>query len=204
MADFGETKFEHTPADICVNDLTEEQRQTAINISERIDLTNFDAIAAYGREPARRAADVASKTLDTVLHDHAGRIEDTLVLLVEAVDCLEGGSDCGGYLSGFFGKLNSERTAPAHDLKNDMDTLDLVEKSLERHRLSLRKDIVILDSLYEENMEAYRQLNLYEAAGQLAVDRAANGSVYPEASDRHTEQFEMRLRSPTSALSRSL
>lgn len=168
-------------------ELDDVSRQKAEELSDRIDLTSFEYIASFGSNSSRRAADIASKTLDSVIHDPAGQIGDTLVQLVLAVDSLEGGSDHGGYLDGFLTKMNLKRTPPAVSLQKEKDMISYIERELERHKLSLNKDIILLNELYSENIDVYNCLNICIAAGELALNRFSGGNM------EYIDRFEDRL-----------
>ena len=136
-----------------VEELTiDEQIQTS-QFSRQIDLSKTDIAASYGATVQRQSADIAKKTLENVKSMHTEQIGSLLVCLVAAINSLENNGSCDNTISGFFRRFAS----PSDDLsvrREDAEVLiDQIEKKLDGHKLSLRKDSIMLNNLYNENWD---------------------------------------------------
>ena len=155
-------------------ELTPEENLQVRQFSARIDLCKTDVAASYGATVQKQSASIAAKTLDGVRSMRTGEIGDLLIELVAALDSLEGSSDKGGVIADFFGMF-TDRSAGVTVRREDAEAVvDRIERQLEGHKLSLRKDIVMLSELYRENWELYKTLTMYIKAGEQALDRAVN------------------------------
>ena len=63
--------------------------------------------------------------------------------------------------------------------------VDRIAGELERHQVTLLKDIAILDQMYEKNLEYYKQLTMYILAGQEKLSQERSTTL---ASLRATAQ----------------
>ena len=55
--------------------------------------------------------------------------------------------------------------------------MDRMEQELEQVRKRILKDIILLDGLYEKNMESYQDLQVYIAAGEEKLDELQNHTL---------------------------
>lgn len=55
--------------------------------------------------------------------------------------------------------------------------MDRMEQELEQVRMRILKDIILLDGLYEKNMESYQDLQVYIAAGEEKLDELQNHTL---------------------------
>lgn len=154
-----------------VEDLTAEEELQVSQFSRTIDLRKTDVASNYGATVQKQSAAIATKTLDGVKSMRTEEISGTLVRLVAAIDSLEGGSDQGGVLSGFFRKFSVSSDDMNIRRENAEIIISMIEKQLEGYKLTLRKDIILLNELYEENWQLYKALTMYIKAGESALER---------------------------------
>ena len=58
---------------------------------------------------------------------------------------------------------------------NKIDSnIDMIEKSLENHKLQMLKDINIFDTMYKKNLDYFKELSLYIIAGERKLDELRN------------------------------
>lgn len=155
-----------------VENLTEEEKKQIEDFADRIDLHKSEIVTNYGATIQKQSAAIATKTLQDVKTKNTGEISDLLVQMVVAMDGIEGGNDHSGFLTNFFKKIKT--SAKSFRTKNESaeKTLERIEKQLEGHKLTLQKDIAMLDALYEENWDTFKALTMYIKAAEIALDRA--------------------------------
>ena len=67
--------------------------------------------------------------------------------------------------------------------------IDKIEASLEKHRLQMLKDITIFDTMYEKNLEYFKELSLYIIAGEKKIEELRNVTL-PELQKKAQESGE--------------
>ncbi|MED9970429.1 MAG: toxic anion resistance protein [Ruminococcus sp.] len=157
-----------------VENLTPEEQAQIESFSSKIDIHKSEIVMNYGATIQKQSAAIATKTLQDVKTKNTGEVSQLLVQMVTTMNDLEGGKDNGGFISNFFKKVKGQVTT--YRVKNESaeKTLERIEKQLEGHKLTLQKDIAMLDDLYDENWQTFKALTLYIKAAELALDKARN------------------------------
>ena len=157
-----------------VENLTPEEQAQIESFSSKIDIHKSEIVMNYGATIQKQSAAIATKTLQDVKTKNTGEVSNLLIQMVSTMNDLEGGKDNGGFISNFFKKVKGQVTT--YRVKNESaeKTLERIEKQLEGHKLTLQKDIAMLDDLYEENWQTFKALTLYIKAAELALDKARN------------------------------
>ena len=87
-----------------------------------------------------------------------------------------------------------------HNAKKQVDTMmakyskietniDGIEKQLDNHRLQMLKDITIFDTMYEKNLEYFKEISLYIIAGERKLEELRNVTL-PELQAKARESGE--------------
>lgn len=157
-----------------VERLTPEEQAQIRQFSDKIDIHKSEIVMNYGATIQKQSASIATKTLQDVKTKNTGEISGLLVEMVGAINGMSGGEDHGGFIKKFFNKVKGQAIAVRTRNESAEKTLERIEKQLEGHKLTLQKDIQMLDDLYDENWETFKALTLYIKAAELALDRARN------------------------------
>ena len=157
-----------------VEKLTPEEQNQIEQFSQKIDLHKSEIVMNYGATIQKQSASIATKTLQDVKTKNTGEVSALLVEMVGAMNGLSGGQDHGGFIKNFFRKVKGQALATRTRNESAEKTLERIEKQLEGHKLTLQKDIQMLDDLYDENWETFKALTLYIKAAELAIDKAKN------------------------------
>ncbi len=160
-----------------VENLSEEEQAQIEEFADKIDLHKSEIVTNYGATVQKQSAAIATKTLNDVKTKNTGEISGLLVEMVAAMDGMEGGKDQGNFLTNLLNKLKVSAKSVVVRNENAEKTLERIEKQLEGHKLTLQKDVAMLDELYEENWQTFKALTMYIKAAELALDRARNGEL---------------------------
>lgn len=155
-----------------VEQLTPEEQAQIQQFSDKIDIHKSEIVMNYGATIQKQSASIATKTLQDVKTKNTGEVAGLLVEMVGAMNGLSGGEDRGGFIKKFFNKIKGEALSVRTRNESAEKTLERIEKQLEGHKLTLQKDIQMLDDLYDENWETFKALTLYIKAAELALDKA--------------------------------
>lgn len=201
---------ELTSAEEPHQEFTEEEKSKLDKIRNGIDLADSNAIIQYGVGIQSKVAGLADsvlsevKTKDTA---HVGEILTELIVKIKEFQ-VDGLAGSGGLLSKipFVGALvdNAKRYLAGYQSLS-VQIIRIVE-ALEQAKAQLLRDVTLLDRLYDRNVETYRELELYIAAGTMKftelretllpdLEAQAQKSRDPIESQRYRDgvQFATRL-----------
>ena len=152
--------------------LTPEEQQQIEQFAGKIDIHKTDIVMNYGATIQKQSAAIAGKTLQDVKTKNTGEVSSLLIEMVGAMNGLSGGEDRGGFIHNFMQKVKGKAITVRTRNESAEKTLERIEKQLEGHKLTLQKDIQMLDDLYDENWETFKALTLYIKAAELALNKA--------------------------------
>ena len=153
--------------------LSPKEEKMVDEFASKIDISNSQAILAYGVGSQKKIADFSENALERVKTKDLGEIGDMLAGVVGEIRSLETEEDEKG-LFGFFKKTSNKLA----NLKAKYDKVETnvnnIAKALEDHQVTLMKDVLMLDKMYELNMNYYKELSMYILAGKKRLERANN------------------------------
>ena len=177
--DVSENKIEQT---LNYDMLTKEEKKAVDDFNSKIDINDATQILQFGAA----AQDKISKFSDSILEDvktkNAGDVGDLLADLVSQIKSFD--TDiAGSKKKGFFAKLFSGAKkeidyiiAKYSKIEKNIDT---IEGKLEKDKILMLKDINIFDTMYEKNLEYFKEISLYIIAGDKKIEELRN-KVLPE------------------------
>jgi len=153
--------------------LSPEEEKMVDEFASKIDISNSQAILSYGVGSQKKIADFSENALERVKTKDLGEIGDMLAGVVGEIRSLETEEDEKG-IFGFFKKTSNKLA----NLKAKYDKVETnvnnIAKALEDHQVTLMKDVLMLDKMYELNMNYYKELSMYILAGKKRLERANN------------------------------
>lgn len=147
-----------------------EAEQTAVKeFSSKIDVRNAEQIMNYGSAAQKNISEFSSAALGNVKTkdmDEIGKEISDLVVELRGFNFDE--KESKGLLSLFKKARQSIESLKAQYEKAEVNVNKIVEQ-LENHEIVLLKDIALMDTMYEKNLQYYRELTMYIIAGKLRV-----------------------------------
>ena len=152
--------------------LTPEQKKRVSEIRDSIDLMDSQAAVQYGAGAQRNISGFADNILTQIRSKDSGYVGDMmseLMLKVKDVgvdklgeksllDRIPGFKDVSRSLKKFMQRYETLEVQ-----------IDRIEGELDKARMELLKDIGMFDSLYEKNLEYFRELQVYIVAGEEKI-----------------------------------
>ncbi len=169
-ADFSARKTleEHIKENI---ELTEEEKKQIDEFAAQIDITNSSAIINYGAGTQKKLADFSQKTLDSVRTKDMGEVGEMVTGLVVELKNFEIEDDKS---QGFFGKIFSKSANKVNSLKSKYSKIETnvntITNELEKHQITLLKDVDVLDKMYDMNLVYFKELTMYVLAGKKKLE----------------------------------
>ena len=152
--------------------LSEEEKKTVDAFAEKIDISNSAAVLQYGAAAQQKIADFSESALSGVKTKDLGEITDMITdLTLELKNFTV--EEKKGFM-GLFQKTRNKIEVLKTRYESAEKTVDGIVETLENHQITLLKDIATLDKMYELNLQYFKELTMYIAAGKkrLAEDRA--------------------------------
>jgi uncharacterized protein YaaN involved in tellurite resistance len=153
-------------------------------IRSEIRLSDRAQLVSFGDEAQRDVATYADQILRNTLNRDSGSVGNLLTELLTAVNKLDPASLRNqSFLDRLFGGLKAKLLRFKEQFSTLASQVDRVSLELERQQDTLRRDIAMLDGLYDRNLGHLRQLEAYIVAGSEVVTDTQRTGV-PELEKR--------------------
>ena len=148
--------------------LTDEEKKAIDEFITKIDPKNTTQILQYGATAQNNISKFSDSVLEDVKTRSTGEVGDLLAGLVAEIKDFD--TDIPqGEVKGL-GKIFNSAKKQLEKLINKYSKVETninrIEKQLEDHKLQMLKDIAVFDTMYDKNLEYFKQLSLYIIAGE--------------------------------------
>lgn len=158
------------------NNLTAEEKKMVEDFSQKIDLHNSQAILQYGAGTQKKMADFSENALKNVRTKDMGEVGDMLSGLVVELKSFEITEEDKG-LFGIFKKSANKVTGLKAKYDKTETNVNNVCQALEKHQVTLMKDIALLDKMYDANLSYFKELSMYIIAGKQKLEEVRSGEL---------------------------
>ena len=165
-----EEKAQAPAEKLALDMLSPAEQQAVRSFSEQIDITNTEQVMNYGSGAQKNISEFSDAALNTVRTKDLGEVGDMLGDLVVE---LQGLNFDAQEKKGFLGLFKKAGQSVA-EMKASFDkaevNVDKIVESLEKHEITLMKDISLMDKMYQRNQEYMKELTMYILAGKLKIE----------------------------------
>lgn len=155
--------------------LTPEEQKMVNDFAAKIDIENTNQILQYGAGTQKKMADFSDTALENVKTQDLGEIGELISNVVGELKDFDVQEE--GKFFGFFRK----QTSKIENLKNKYDkaqaNVEKITDSLQQHQVRLMKDSAMLDKMYEQNLNYFKELTMYILAGKKNLEETRNGKL---------------------------
>ena len=155
--------------------LTPEEQKMVNDSAAKIDIENTNQILQYGAGTQKKMADFSDTALENVKTQDLGEIGELISNVVGELKDFDVQEE--GKFFGFFRK----QTSKIENLKNKYDkaqaNVEKITDSLQQHQVRLMKDSAMLDKMYEQNLNYFKELTMYILAGKKKLEETRNGKL---------------------------
>lgn len=182
-------------------ELIKNESTSNICIKEDIDLSNPSYIINYGVSTQNQLLEFSDKALKTMSEqeytDDIGNLTDELLNSIK----MEKDEQKSSLLKWFSRKKEEDDDKNYNYLVNTSNKLDLIVAKFDQYQYKLIRDMNILQTLYEKNMEYYNNLVEYIKVGQekiseieeFELEKLTPGSMEYDNLENDLERFKSRL-----------
>ena len=165
-----EEKAQAPAEKLALDMLSPAEQQAVRSFSQQIDVTNTEQVMNYGSGAQKNISEFSDAALNTVRTKDLGEVGDMLGDLVVE---LQGLNFDAQEKKGFLGLFKKAGQSVA-EMKASFDkaevNVDKIVESLEKHEITLMKDISLMDKMYQRNQEYMKELTMYILAGKLKIE----------------------------------
>ncbi len=172
--------------------LSEEEKKAIEEFNSKIDVSDATQVLQYGSSAQEKISKFSDSILEDVKTKNTGEVGDLLSNLVSQIKSFDSDISTGSK-KGIFNKLfnNAKKEvdfiiAKYSKIEKNIDT---IETGLEKDKLQMLKDISIFDTMYEKNLEYFKEISLYIIAGERKIEELRN-KVLPELREKAEKSGE--------------
>ncbi len=170
-----EEKKEVEPVKVDESMLTEQEKKAVEDFAKKIDVTDTNLVLNYGVAAQKSIATFSQNALSSVRNKDLGEVGETLSNLVVEVKGF-GQEEKKGF-AGLFHKQKDKLELMRAQYGKAESSVNRIVGELEKHQVTLMKDIAMLDQMYELNLKYYKELTMYIIAGKKRLAEVRSGEL---------------------------
>ncbi len=161
------------------NELTKEEQQAIDEFNNKVDIYDATQILEYGVSAQNKISEFSDTVLENIKTKDSGDAGNLLANLVSEIKSFDASID------------NTEKKGIFkifHNIKKEFDNIiakyskietniDNIERGLEKNKIQLLKDINIFDTMYDKNLEYFKEISLYIIAGDRKLQELKNKTL---------------------------
>ena len=173
------------------DNLTDEEKKAIEEFNSQINVEDSTQILQFGAKAQNKISEFSDSVLEEVKTKQTGEAGDLLADLVAQIKDFDGDIQIEnrGVIGKLFHSAKKEVTKILAKYNKIDVNIDKIENELDRHRLQMLKDITIFDTMYEKNLQYFKELSLYIIAGEKKLEELRN-VVLPELQKKAEETKE--------------
>ena len=164
-----EEKAQAPAEKLALDMLSPAEQQAVRSFSQQIDITNTEQVMNYGSGAQKNISEFSDAALNTVRTKDLGEVGDMLGDLVVELQGLNFDTQEKKGFLGLFKKAGQSVAEMKASFDKAEVNVDKIVESLEKHEITLMKDISLMDKMYQRNQEYMKELTMYILAGKLKI-----------------------------------
>lgn len=160
------------------DELSESEKKAVDEFITKIDVMDQNLVLQYGAKAQNKISAFSDNILEDVKTKDIGDTGELLANLVGEIKSFN--SSIGTPKKGIFKLFNSAKKeistiiAKYNKIEKNVDT---IENSLEKNKVTLLKDIALFDTMYDKNLEYFKEISLYIIAGERKLEELKNKTL---------------------------
>lgn len=163
-----ENEFKELEIEVSHDELVNE-------FAQKINIENTNQILQYGAGTQKKMADFSDAALENVKTQDLGEVGELISGVVGELKDFDAEEDKGFF--GFFRKQSSKIETMKNRFSKAEANVEKITEALEKHQVRLLKDSALLDKMYEQNLDYFKELTVYILAGKKKLEEIRNGKL---------------------------
>lgn len=156
--------------------LTPEEQQMVDSFAQKIDIENTNQILQYGAGTQKKMADFSDAALENVRTQELGEVGELITQVVGELRDFDATEEEKGFL-GFFKKQGNKIENMKNRYAKAEVNVQKITTSLQDHQMRLMKDSAVLEKMYAQNLNYYKELTMYILAGKQKLQEVREGKL---------------------------
>ena len=190
LVDTKEITEEKIEKSLNYDELSAEEKKAVDEFNSKIDVFDSTQVLQYGAAAQKKISDFSDSVLEDVKTKYTGDVGNLLSSLVAEIKSFDRsvGEEPKGIIRIFSTAKKSVDKIIAKYSKIESN-IDVIEKGLEKDKVQMLKDITIFDTMYDKNLEYFKEISLYIIAGDRKL-KDLKDKVLPELQAKAKESGE--------------
>ena len=155
------------------NLLTDEEKSAIDEFCKKVDVTDSVQVLQFGSAAQNKISSFSDSVLENVKTKSTGEAGELLASLVSEVKSFD--TDVPAIIApkgiqGIFFNAKKQIDKLIAKYSKVETNIDKIEKQLETEKIKMLKDITMFDTMYEKNLEYFKELSLYIIAGEKKLE----------------------------------
>ena len=170
--------------------LTDKEKKAIDEFVEKIDVFDATQVLQFGSASQAKISEFSDSVLEDVKTKNTGEAGELLASLVAEIKAFDGAvnKDPKGLEKVFYNAKKELEKIVAKYSKIEKN-IDSIEKGLEKDKIQMLKDVAIFDTMYEKNLDYFKEISLYIIAGERKLKQLKE-EVLPELQKKAQESGE--------------
>ena len=167
---------EQIEASLNYDNLSAAEKKAIDDFIKKVDVEDATQVIQFGAKAQAKISQFSDDVLEGVKTKNTGEVGDLLSELVAQIKSFD--ADVNGVEPKGLAKIfhNAKKSidkviAKYSSIERNVDT---IEGALEKQKAQMLKDIAIFDTMYEKNLEYFKEISLYIIAGEKKLDELRN------------------------------
>ena len=179
------------------DELSKEEQDAIEEFNKKIDITDAAQVLQYGSSAQEKISKFSDSILEDVKTKNTGEVGDLLANLVSQIKSFDNdisGASKKNLISKLFTSAKKEFDFIVAKYSKIEKNIDTIESGLEKDKIQMLKDVTIFDTMYEKNLEYFKEISLYIIAGERKLEELRNVELpkLKETAEKSGEQLDVQ------------
>ncbi len=152
--------------------LTPQEQKMVDDFAAKIDLTKSEQIFSYGAAAQKKIAAFSESALNNVKTKDLGETGEMIASLVMQLKQVSEDEEDKGSIFGWFRSQKNKLEATKARYAKVESNVENIVSVLENHEIRLKKEVVMLDQMYKNNLDYFKEISMYILAGKQRLETA--------------------------------
>lgn len=179
------------------DELSKEEKEAIDEFNKKLDLNDSAQILQYGVSAQEKISKFSDSILEDVKTRNTGEVGDLLASLVSQIKSFDkdvSGTSKKNFIEKIFNNAKKEFDFIVAKYSKIEKNIDTIEGGLEKDKLQMLKDITVFDTMYEKNLEYFKEISLYIIAGEKKITELRDVELpkLKEAAEKSNDQIDVQ------------
>ncbi|MBR3523853.1 MAG: toxic anion resistance protein [Bacilli bacterium] len=152
------------------DELSQEEKDAIEEFNKQIDINDSTQILQFGAAAQEKISKFSDEILEDVKTKDVGEVGDLLADLVSQIKSFDRDIANSGKKKNVFERIFNKAKKEVDYIRAKYSkiekNIDTIEGGLEKDKVQMLKDITIFDTMYDKNLEFFKEISLYIIAGE--------------------------------------